>query len=58
MLVLTRKAGEKLIIAGNITITLLSCKRGSIRLGIEAPTGVKVVRAELLRQAASRRGSS
>ncbi len=48
MLVLTRKAGEKVIIGGGITITVLSCDGRGVRLGIDAPREVRVVRAELL----------
>jgi carbon storage regulator len=57
MLVLTRKAGEKVIIGSNITITVLSCGGERMRLGIAAPREVSVVRAELpARQEARRRG--
>jgi carbon storage regulator len=48
MLVLTRKAGEKVIIGDNIIITLASCDGGRVRIGIDAPGEVKVVRAELI----------
>jgi carbon storage regulator CsrA len=48
MLVLTRKAGEKIVIGGNITITLLSCHKDSVRIGVEAPRDVGVLRAEIL----------
>jgi carbon storage regulator CsrA len=49
MLVLTRKPGEGLLIGGSIRITVLeSSKNGRIRLGIEAPTEVEVLREELL----------
>lgn len=47
MLVLTRKPGEKIIIAGNITITLLEINGGKVRIGIEAPTNVPIMREEL-----------
>jgi carbon storage regulator len=48
MLVLTRKPEEKIVIGGNITITLLSCDGNRVRIGIEAPREVGVLRAELL----------
>ena len=48
MLVLTRKAGEKIVIGGNITITLLSCHQGGVRIGVETPRDVGVLRAEIL----------
>ena len=47
MLVLTRKLQEKIQIADSITITVLRVKGNSVRLGIEAPRSVRVVRSEL-----------
>lgn len=48
MLVLTRKAGEEIVIDGCIRIRLLQTGQGRIRLGIEAPADVPVIRGELL----------
>lgn len=50
MLVLTRKANQKIEIGGNIVVTVLSVKGNSVRLGIEAPRDVRVVRGELGRK--------
>jgi carbon storage regulator len=47
MLVLSRKTGEKVIIGGSITITVLRVSGGRIRLGVEAPDHVEIVRAEI-----------
>jgi carbon storage regulator CsrA len=47
MLVLTRKLQEKITIAGNITITVLRVKGQTVRIGIEAPREIRVVRGEL-----------
>jgi carbon storage regulator len=47
MLVLTRKPGEKIYIDSDITITVLEIKGNKIRIGIEAPDDVTVLRAEL-----------
>jgi carbon storage regulator len=47
MLVLTRKQGEKLLIADHISISVLSVHGNRVRLGIEAPGDVRVLRAEL-----------
>lgn len=49
MLVLSRKLGEKIYIGDNICITVVGIDRGKIRLGIEAPRDVRVLRQELLR---------
>lgn len=47
MLVLTRKQQEKICIGNGITITVLKMKGKSVRLGIEAPKEVPVIRGEL-----------
>jgi carbon storage regulator len=47
MLVLSRKSGEKIIIADNITISVLSVQGNRVRLGIDAPGEYRVLRAEL-----------
>ena len=48
MLVLTRKRGERIIIAEEITITVVRIGDDSVRLGVDAPREVRVLRAELL----------
>ncbi|HLJ96296.1 MAG TPA: carbon storage regulator [Gemmataceae bacterium] len=47
MLILSRKIGERLIIGGDIVITVAEIQRGRVRLGIEAPAEIIVVREEL-----------
>ncbi len=47
MLVLTRKHQEKIRIGDHIMITVLKTKGKTVRLGIEAPTEVPVIRGEL-----------
>ena len=48
MLVLSRKAGESIQIGENVRITVVDLGRGKVRLGVEAPRGVRVLRNELL----------
>ena len=48
MLVLTRKQQEKIRIGDEIVITVLRMKGKSVRLGIEAPGDVQVLRGELV----------
>src|SRR3954451_20518332 len=48
MLVLTRKLMEKLYIGDNICVTVVRLEGGQVRLGIEAPRDITVVRAELV----------
>ncbi len=52
MLVLSRRVGERIRIGGDITITVVRISGGGVRLGIEAPTELPVVREELCRDAA------
>ena len=49
MLVLSRKPGEKVVITGGITISVLEVVGCRVKLGIEAPDQVRVLRAELAR---------
>ena len=48
MLVLTRRVKERLYIGENVCVTVLRLASGQVRLGIEAPRDVSVVRAELV----------
>ena len=47
MLVLTRKNQEQIRIGDNITISILKIKGNTVRVGIEAPRDIRVVRGEL-----------
>jgi carbon storage regulator len=47
VLVLTRKPGESIIIAGDIRITVVDIGHGRVRLGIEAPESMTIDREEI-----------
>ena len=47
MLVLSRKLNEKIVIDGGIVVTVVKIERNQIRLGIEAPAHVRVLREEI-----------
>lgn len=47
MLVLTRKTGQKLIIANEIEITILETKGDSVKIGIDAPKHIAIYREEI-----------
>jgi carbon storage regulator len=47
MLVLSRKVGEKLVIDGGITVTVVRIQGNRVTLGIQAPAEVKIMRSEL-----------
>ena len=47
MLVLTRKLGEKIQIGDDINIVIMEVKGKQVKLGIEAPSNIKVHREEI-----------
>lgn len=47
MLVLSRKPGEKVVIGEGITVTVLEIVGRRVRIGVEAPDDVRVLRGEL-----------
>jgi carbon storage regulator len=60
MLVLTRRAGESVMIGDDVVITVLEARGDVIRLGIQAPRDVQVHREEVYKelQAANREAAS
>ena len=60
MLVLTRRAGESVMIGDDVVVTVLEARGDVIRLGIQAPKDVRVHREEVYRelQAANREAAS
>ncbi|HJA93384.1 MAG TPA: carbon storage regulator CsrA [Candidatus Eisenbergiella merdipullorum] len=57
MLILQRKEKETIVIGGDIRITVLEVGGNSVRLAIEAPQDVQVLREELLTAAQTNRES-
>jgi len=47
MLILTRRAGETVMIGSDVTITVLGVKGNQVRIGINAPREVAVHREEI-----------
>lgn len=48
MLVLTRKTGEAVSIGDSIKIKIVEIKEGHVRIGIEAPAHLRIMREEIL----------
>ena len=48
MLVLARKIDESIVIGDNITVKIISIDKGVVKLGIDAPRDVSIIRNELL----------
>jgi carbon storage regulator len=47
MLVLSRKVGERILIGDKICVTVVRIGQGGVRIGIEAPNELEVIREEL-----------
>jgi len=50
MLVLTRKAGESVMIGDDVVVTVLEARGDVIRIGIQAPRDVQVHREEVYKE--------
>ncbi len=48
MLVLTRKADQKIRIGSDVVVTVITVREGQVSIGIEAPKDIEIVREELL----------
>lgn len=48
MLVLSRKLGERILIGQDIELTVVRIDRDRVRIGIKAPSGVTILREEIL----------
>ena len=48
MLILRRRAGETLLIGDNVKVTVMDVYEGGVRLAIDAPKSVQILRSELL----------
>ena len=50
MLVVSRKVGQRILIGDKIVVTVVKVGSGGVRVGIDAPTEMPVVREELAEQ--------
>ncbi len=58
MLVLSRKVGERILIGDQIAVTVVRITGGGVRIGIEAPAEMPVIREELKEGLKSKRPTS
>jgi carbon storage regulator len=60
MLILSRRPGDSILIGDGIRLVVLECDRRGVRIGIEAPAEVSIVRGEIATQIAdeNRRASA
>ena len=50
MLVLARKLDESIVIGDNIVIKVVSIENGVVKLGIDAPKDISIIRDELIQE--------
>ncbi len=50
VLVLARKLDESIVISDNIIVKVVSIENGVVKLGIDAPEEISIMRSELLEQ--------
>ena len=58
MLILQRKAGESLVIGDDITVRVISVDGTRVRLAIDAPGDIPILRSELITASAANRDSA
>lgn len=57
MLVLSRKVGERILVGNDITITVVRMAQGVVRIGVEAPSDMPIVREEIKEQMVTAKGA-
>lgn len=50
MLIISRKAGESLVINNNIEVCILEINDNFVKIGIDAPKNIKILRKELVEE--------
>ncbi|MBE7008662.1 MAG: carbon storage regulator [Ruminococcaceae bacterium] len=58
MLILRRRAGETILIGDDVKITVMDVYEGGVRLAIDAPKSIPVLRSELLQAANANRDAA
>ena len=53
MLILSRRVGDAILVEGGIRIVIIACDRKGVRIGVEAPPDVSILREEIVTQIAS-----
>jgi len=48
MLILSRRPGDAILIDGGIRVVVIECDQRGVRLGIEAPSSIGIVREEIV----------
>jgi carbon storage regulator len=53
MLILSRRVGDAILVDGGIRIVIIACDRKGVRIGVEAPPDVGILREEIVTQITS-----
>jgi carbon storage regulator len=53
MLILSRRVGDAILVDGGIRIVIIACDRKGVRIGVEAPSDVSILREEIVTQITS-----
>ena len=53
MLILSRRVGDAILVEGGIRIVIIACDRKGVRIGVEAPSDVSILREEIVTQITS-----
>lgn len=53
MLILSRKEGESILLGNNIKITIAGISKGGVKVGIDAPKNMMILRSELAEEVAN-----
>jgi carbon storage regulator len=53
MLILSRRVGDAILVDGGIRIVIIACDRKGVRIGVEAPPDVSILREEIVTQITS-----
>jgi len=58
MLVLSRQPGHAVLFTGGIRVVILECSKRNVRIGIEAPAAVGILREEVAQRSADDDGAT
>lgn len=54
MLILSRKEGESILLGNNIKITIAGISKSGVKVGIDAPKNMMILRSELAEEVANK----
>jgi len=58
MLILTRKSNEKIFIGDDVVLVVLGIENNRVKLGIDAPSNISILREEIVDDSRNRKNDS